>query len=328
MQVMELEDAEALLIAARWPKEPTCPSCGRGARRLADKSLSGWSTWRCVGCRKRFTATTGTAIHSTKLPPSDWLAAAGLQDLTPSIVAEQIGVSLVTARKVAAAIQPAKDHPLPDRLRHLFGVGLRREPVADPWQIDPLPATLQAEDNPLVSLSNGTKAVLNALRARPFGATAAKLAELAELSYSQTSRCLADLERRGWAQKAKTTVQHGYDLRPVTVWTLSQSAECMKALAFLRDRPTRRNADTGDRVPQRFWRNFWSGASADTLRISQHGLHIAETLIGGRDVCARAWAISALPASVLQECRRLRGFGTGLTADLIDAELTRRAVVA
>lgn len=328
MQVMEPENAEALLIAARWPEEPTCPSCGSGARLLAGKSGSGWTRWRCVGCRKRFTATTGTAIHATKLSPSDWLAAAGLQDLTPSIVAEQIGVSLVTARKVAATIRPAKDHPLPDRLRYLLVVGPRPEPVADPWQIDPLPATLQTDDNPLASLSNGTKAVLNALRARPFGATAAKLAELAEMSYSQASRCLADLERRGWAEKAKTAIQHGYDLRTVTVWTMSQSAGCMKALAFLRDRPTRRNSDSGDRIPQHFWRNFWSGAAADTLRISQHGLHIAETLIGGRDVCARAWAISALPTSVLQDCRGLRGFDTGLTADLIDAELTRRTVVA
>lgn len=328
MQVMELEKAEALLIAARWPEEPTCPSCGADARCLEGKSGSGWTTWRCVGCRKRFTATTGTAIHSTKLSPSDWLAAAGLQDLTPSVVAERIGVSLVTARKVAAVIGPAKHRPLRGRLRHLFGVGSRPEPVADPWQIDPLPATLQADDNPLTSLSKGTKGVLNALRARPFGATAAKLAEMAEISYSQGSRCLADLERRGWAEKAKTTVQHGYELRQVTVWTLSRSVGCMKALAFLRDRPTRRNSDTGDRIPQRFWRNFWSGASADTLRLSQHGLHIAETLIGGRDVCARAWALSALPASVLQECRGLRGFDTGLTADLIDAELARRTAAA
>ncbi len=328
MQKMEPENAEALLIAARWAEEPTCPSCGSGALALADKSGGGWTAWRCVGCRKRFTATTGTAIHSTKLSPSDWLAAASLQDPAPPIIAEQIGVSLVTARKVAATIRPVADRPLAVRMEHLLGARSRQAPISDPWHIDPLPATLRAQDNPLVSLGNGTKSVLNALRARPFGATAAKLAELADLSYSQASRCLADLERRGWAEKAKKAVQHGYDLRTVTVWTLSWSVDCMKALAFLRDRPPRRSEDPGDRIPQRFWRNFWSGASAETLRISRHGLHIAETLIGGRDVCARAWAISALPTSVLQECRRLRGFDTGTAADLIDAELTRRAAAA
>lgn len=200
-----------------------------------------------------------------------------------------------------------------------------RRPAPDPWQVAPLPATLRSEDSPLPSLSDSTKAVLNALRARPFGATAAKLAELAGVSYSHTLRCLAELERRGWAERSKSTVPVGYEPRRVTLWSLSWTDGCMRALMFLRDAPTRRRADPADRVPPRFWRCFWSGASADRLRISEHGLHIAETLIGGRDPCARAWALGALPTSVLRECRTLRGCDTGLRAELLDAEISRRA---
>ncbi|MDE0136696.1 MAG: helix-turn-helix domain-containing protein [Acidimicrobiaceae bacterium] len=116
-------------------------------------------------------------------------------------------------------------------------------------------------------MSDGAKSVLNALRARPFGATAAKLGQLAGISYSQTLRCLAVLEQRGWVEKAKTTIQHGYELRPTTIWSLTWSDGCMAALAFLRDLPTR----------------------------------------------------------ALQDCRALRGFASGVRADLLDGEIARRA---
>lgn len=329
MEVPEHADAEHLLMGVRWPDGPMCPACCGDARLVsAAGDHREWTTWRCVDCRKRFTVTTGTAIHSTKLAPSDWLAAVSLPDPTPAGIVAAIGVSRVTARRISSLIGPAKELANADRLAHLLRDRHRRAPSVDPWQIERLPATLRANDDPLVSLSSGTKSVLNALRARPFGATAAKLAELADVSYSQTSRCLIELERRGWAGKTKATVQHGYGLRPTTLWELSWSADCMEALSFLRDRPTRPATQAADRIPQRFWRNFWSGASADTLSISLHGLHIAETLIGGRDVCARAWALSTLPTDVLLECRTLQGFSSGSAAELLDAELARRTATA
>ena len=329
MMIGERGRAEQTLIEARWSGAPACPACG--IERLSDRrarSDGGWSLWRCVDCRKRFSVTSGTALHSTKLSPSDWVAAAGLPEPSVSSVAEAIGVSRVTARKIAALLQPVRSRSHAERLRHLLGSRRQRPATRDPWQIDPLPATLRAQDSPLPHLSHGAKAVMNALRARPFGATAAKVAELADVSYSQTLRCLADLERDGCVTRTKTTIQHGYELRPATVWSLSWSDGCMGILAFLRDVPTRRVPDPADQVPQRFWRNFWSGASADTLRISQHGLHIAESLIGGRDPCARAWALGALPTEVLQECRTLRGFDSGLEADLLDGEIARRIAAA
>ena len=321
------ERDEELLVESRWHGSASCPCCGseRSSHgRVASDAV--WSIWRCGDCRRRFTVTSGTLIHSTKLAPSDWVAVARLPNPSASSVAEAIGVSRVTSRKIAALLQPVKAGSLTERLGHLLRSRRQHQPARDPWQIGSLPATFQVEDSPLPSMSNGAKAVLNALRARPFGATAAKLAELAGVSYSQTLRCLADLEQRGWVEKAKTTMQFGYEFRRATLWSLSWSGSCMHALSNLRDLPTRRPEDPCDRVPQRFWRNFWSGASADTLRVSQHGLHIAETLIGGRDPCARAWALSALPTGVLQECRTLRGFDTGLSVELLDGELARRIV--
>lgn len=251
-----------------------------------------------------------------------------MDGLSAPRIAAAIDVSLVTARKIAAVMAPVRDGSRSERVRHMMSPRHRHQPATDPWQIDPLPATLRAEESPLGSLSDGAKAVLNALRARPFGATAAKLTELAGVSYAQTLRCLARLEERGWVEAAKTSIHHGYELRRAIVWSLSWSDGCMHALSYLRDRPTRPVEEIPDRVPRRFWRNFWSGASADTLRISQHGLHIAETLIGGHDASARTWALANLPTPALRECRTLRGFETDWLAELLDQEITRRAVAA
>lgn len=319
------QTSEDLLIEARWRGTPACPSC-KSSRALPISHVGGlWSRWRCGDCRKRYGVTTGTAIHSTKLSPGDWVAVVELCPPTPAAITASRGVSQTTARRLSALLRPVWDRSPTERLWHLMHSGRDAAPRKDPWQVDLLPMGLRAEESSLVSLSAGAKATLNALRHRPFGATAPKLAALSGLSYSQTSRCLTDLERRGWATRTKTTLQHGYRLRAVNLWTLSWSDGCMRALAFLRDIPTKSPPDADDLVPSRFWRNFWSGASADTLRISQHGLHIAETLIAGRDPCARAWAISALPTDILRECRALRGCDSGMRAELIDAELTRRA---
>ncbi len=322
------EASEERLIQARWRGTPACPGCESG-RAAPIRTITGpWRRWRCRDCRKRYAVTTGTAIHATKLPPEHWIAAVELDSPGPAQIARTIRVSQVTARRISVLLRPARDGVPAERIRCLLRDRQESAPDRDPWQLDPLPATLRAEDSPLEGLSPGAKATLNALRARPFGATAAKLALLSGLSYSQTLRCLGVLADRGWAERARATVQVGYELKRVTLWTLSWSYDCMLALAFLRDRPTIPPADTGDRVPPRFWRGFWSGAAADTLRISEHGLHIAETLVGGRDPCARAWALGNLPTGILEECRTLRGCDTGLRAELLDAEIARRAAQA
>ncbi|MCQ3806398.1 MAG: MarR family transcriptional regulator [Acidimicrobiaceae bacterium] len=316
------------LVEARWDGVPMCPACGSESSIRVGGGDREWRRWRCGGCRKRYAVTTGTAIHATKLAPGDWIAVVDLKVPDPAAIAAEIGVSRVTARRIAGLLGPVAGLSSAERLERLLEGRQHTAPRRDPWLVDPLPAPLRSQENPLDQLSAGTKATLNSLRARPFGATAAKLAALCGLSYSQTTRALAALERRGWVERTVKAVQHGYKLRPVGLWALTWSDSCMQALAFLRDRPTVLATEPGDRVPSRFWRNFWSGASADELRISLHGLHIAETLIAGRDPVARAWALGTLPTGVLRECRALRGCNTGTPARLLDAEIDRRTTDA
>ena len=118
----------------------------------------------------------------------------------------------------------------------------------------------------------------------------------------------------------------GYSSARRRIWQLTWSDECTQALGFLRRLPTCAVVDAEpDRIPPHFWDNFWSGTPADQLSIKRHGLYIAEALINGRDVHARAWALTALPIEVLRECRGLRGCDTGTPARWIDIALKTRA---
>ena len=227
------EASEERLIQARWRGTPACPGCGSD-RAVPIRTTTGpWSRWRCRDCRKRYAVTTGTAIHATKLAPEHWIAAVELESPGTVLIARTLGVSQVTARRISVLLRPARDGVPAERIRRLVRSRQESAPDRDPWQLDALPATLRSEHSPLGGLSPGAKATLNALRARPFGATAAKLALLSGLSYSQTLRCLGILADRGWAERARTTVQVGYELKRVTLWTLSWSDDCMLALAYL-----------------------------------------------------------------------------------------------
>lgn len=86
------EDAcYAWLEAARWRGKPVCPHCGGMDNIVKDPRPR---HYRHKDCRKRFTATTGTILHSTKKPLQDWLYAI---------------YSVLTARKGASAMQLSKE---------------------------------------------------------------------------------------------------------------------------------------------------------------------------------------------------------------------------
>lgn len=98
MSVVELfrrfpdEDAcYAWLEGVRWQGRPICPHCGGMDRIVADPRIR---HYRCKDCRKRFTATTGTCMHSTKKPLRDWVFAI---------------YSVLTARKGISAMQLSKE---------------------------------------------------------------------------------------------------------------------------------------------------------------------------------------------------------------------------
>ncbi|MYE50003.1 MAG: IS1595 family transposase [Gammaproteobacteria bacterium] len=81
------------LEGVRWQGEPVCPHCG-GLDDIKPPPPSKPGHWWCKPCRKHFTATTGTCLHSTKIPLQDWLFAI---------------YSVLTARKGVSSLQLSKE---------------------------------------------------------------------------------------------------------------------------------------------------------------------------------------------------------------------------
>src|SRR6266446_2169839 len=78
-QVLRLsdEEAHAKFVAFRWSDnggQPYCPHCGNiEVYRFRCRPI-----WRCKGCNKQFSVTSGTMFHSRKLSHRDYLAAVAL----------------------------------------------------------------------------------------------------------------------------------------------------------------------------------------------------------------------------------------------------------
>lgn len=169
--------------------------------------------------------------------------------------------------------------------------------------------------------------MIAALRLRVFGASVRTVAALGGLSAGHTRRCLNRLQRHGWVTCQSRTWLWGYSQTQRRVWRLTWSDTCAEMLGVVRQEPVEeppRGFD--DMVPPEFWIfNFWSGTPADKLRISTHGLLIAETLLTGHDAAARQWALTELPLEVLAQCRQIRGCDTGSVAADIDAAIAGRS---
>ena len=83
----------AWLEDTRWHGEPVCPHCGSLDDIKTPPPSKPHAYW-CKGCRKHFTVTTGTCMHSTKKPLQDWIFAI---------------YSMLTARKGVSAMQLSKE---------------------------------------------------------------------------------------------------------------------------------------------------------------------------------------------------------------------------
>ncbi len=71
---MSDQDAETAFRAIRWADtdgEPVCPECGC----LEYYNLKSRPVWKCKGCAKQFSLTSGTIFHSRKLSVRDILGA-------------------------------------------------------------------------------------------------------------------------------------------------------------------------------------------------------------------------------------------------------------
>lgn len=97
------------LEAARWNGKPVCPHCGGMDNIVRDPRPR---HYRHKDCRKRFTVTTGTCMHSTKRPLQDWLYAiysvlTGRKGVSAMQLSKELGVQYRTAWHMLHRIREA-----------------------------------------------------------------------------------------------------------------------------------------------------------------------------------------------------------------------------
>ncbi|MCU1339781.1 MAG: ISXo5 transposase [Bryobacterales bacterium] len=66
-----------------WPNGPTCPKCKKpDVRKVQSKYQCDWPLYRCLLCKKQFSATSGTFFHGIRRV-SEWLIAIYLMESSP-----------------------------------------------------------------------------------------------------------------------------------------------------------------------------------------------------------------------------------------------------
>ena len=119
--------AEEWFIGRRWPDGVRCPHCDHddiqdGARHPSQR-------FRCRGCRKRFSARTGTVLADSKLGFQTWLVAIYL--LTTGLK----GVSSMKLHRDLNITQSSAWH-LAHRIRKAWAEGESFEPFVGPVEAD------------------------------------------------------------------------------------------------------------------------------------------------------------------------------------------------
>ena len=295
------------MIRARWPDGPRCPRCG-GADLVERRTAGGGRRrrWRCRGCRYDFGVTSGTRLHGSKAPLAAWVACAegaGAAEGTAPVA------SPTTMRRIRAEVESTGLPPGPARLAAL---------LSDPSHQEVLPT-------PLAGLARGPRRVLAMLRTRLAGATVARVAAETGLSESHVRRCLRELRRRELAEYEDTAVMWGYEPRRERLWRLRMSEQTLRALPQIGWAEPADPPEPPETLPPEFWYLFWSGQCASRLTLTQDALHIADTLVGGANPAARAWALARLPLDELRQLRSMRGYDTGVVASWLDLTIRQRS---
>ncbi len=116
----------------RWPDGPLCPKCRYPTHviRFQAKGKTGKvrKLYRCLSCRRQFSATVGTIFHDSHRPLTDWLLVIYLMDsskrrISAKEVERMLGVSYETAWHMRDRIRQAMEKE--DQkvfLRKLIGV--------------------------------------------------------------------------------------------------------------------------------------------------------------------------------------------------------------
>jgi len=91
-----------------WPEGRRCPHCGDDKSWRLKACRPG--VYECSGCKRQFTVTTKTPMHSTKLPLWKWLQAmyyivTSSKGISSVVLARWLGVTQPTAWKMGHAIR-------------------------------------------------------------------------------------------------------------------------------------------------------------------------------------------------------------------------------
>ena len=121
----------AHLERIRWPDGPRCLKCrGPHVIRFQARGKTGKvrKLYRCLYCRRQFSATVGTLFHDSHLPLTDWLLVIYLMDsskrrISAKEVERMLGVSYETAWNMHHRIgQAMEKEGLKAFLQKLIGV--------------------------------------------------------------------------------------------------------------------------------------------------------------------------------------------------------------
>src|SRR6202521_1512996 len=115
-QVMRMtnEEAETMFARIRWPEtngKPICPLCG-GTAVYNVRRPNGPARWRCKGCVKEFTVTSGTLFAWNKMPVQTYLSAIAIfcnevKGKAALALSRDLGTSYKTAFVLAHKIREA-----------------------------------------------------------------------------------------------------------------------------------------------------------------------------------------------------------------------------
>ena len=97
----------AALIELRWGDGFQCPVCGADASgQIATRNLLA-----CRSCQRQFSPTSGTLLHGSRLPLSDWFTAAWALTTTPGLnsitLARQLGINQKSAWSALGRLRSA-----------------------------------------------------------------------------------------------------------------------------------------------------------------------------------------------------------------------------
>lgn len=103
---MSDDDALETFTAMRWPDGITCPHCGHAGKMYW---LKAQRRWKCSGCRKVFSVTTGTIFASHKLPLQDIIHAIQVAkmaggNMCAAVFMRRSGVTYKTALSLTKAV--------------------------------------------------------------------------------------------------------------------------------------------------------------------------------------------------------------------------------